>query len=272
MSEAKHFRMVPRQALPASLLLLLGACSHPDYTAVRDWAGTASRVADYRGVVLPAASPSPATALSGQAEAILAMQQVLTTYLFSIRTLAADGYLPFRENPFTAEAAQVMPANEPAGQAITTLGQQLEHATVMMHQAPAMRGDIRDANPHVQVLITGLSAAVGRMADAARAERSMVAASYARMQPHGRGRQDLADLAALRDRELAARAVGLANYQAALGLIAEGHAMLVARSGTITQEETIRRIADAEDQLRRAAALLPPVVVPLPAAARVRNG
>jgi hypothetical protein len=258
---------VPRNALLVSLLTVLGACSHPDYTAVRDWATTASRVADYRGLVQPAHVTPQTSVPTGQAQAVLDMQHVLATYLFSLRTLAADGVLPFRENPFVAEAARVAPVSQPAASAITTLGQQLEHATVMMHRAPEMRDDLKAADPHVQALTAALSAAVGPMADAARSERAAVAASYARMRPPGMGQRALADLAELRDRELAARAVGLANYQAVLGLIAEGHALLVARARHITQEESIRLIADAEDRLRRAAALLPPVVAPVRTAA-----
>lgn len=271
---------------PLLFALLGAACSAPDYTAVRDWARTASLAADHP--VMPAgwdgapmasaraagttgtAAAEPATSPFGpNTDGIIAMQQALAVYLAALSTLAADGILPYREDPFAGLAMRAAAVDEAGGQAVATLGAFLRKASRTNMQAPEMRDAVLEADPAVQALAAALSAAVAGSSSSEAADRAAAAAFYAELEGEARdraARQAVRDLAALRDREFAARAAARARYTAVLARIAEGHALLKARAPHISQEETIRQVRAAEDSLRRAAALLPQGAAGTPAA------
>ncbi len=230
----------------AALLLLLGACSVPDYTAVRDWARTAGIAADYPPAA-QAADPLPA--------GIRAMQAALSTYLAGLATIASDGVLPYREDPFAERLAPMAAAADAAGgQAVATLGPFLRSLTIGNARAPQTREVIGTADPTVQALIAALSGAVARTAPGGEAADAAPRAAPAR-DPAARAALD--ELAALRQLAVVARAAARERYRDVLAAIAEGHALLAEEAGRITQEETIRRVRAAEDALRRAAFLLP---------------
>lgn len=100
-----------RHLVPAAFLALV-ACDAPDYTPVRDWASTASFAVDDRRM---AGSPQSDAA-------ILAMQQAMSIYLLAIATLASDGVLPYRDDPFVELAATARAGSERGGQAVAALG------------------------------------------------------------------------------------------------------------------------------------------------------
>ncbi|MEI6158316.1 MAG: hypothetical protein WCP77_00670 [Roseococcus sp.] len=235
--------------LPATLLML-AACDAPDYSPVRDWASTASFAVDY---------PRIAGAPQGDA-AILAMQQAMSVYLLAIATLASDGVLPYREDPFTELATTVRPASERGSAAITALGTLLRRASRSADQAPDLRDNIVAADPHVQALVGSLALAVSAGAGADAAAREDAAAGYARLAAETRdpvARQLVRTRAAERDTELAARQAARLQYGYILTRIGEGHALLTARAATITKDEAVQRIRAAQDELRRNAATIP---------------
>jgi hypothetical protein len=277
----------PSRLAACALALLGGACGPPDYTAVRDWARTAGLAADYPPVSAPWAGvpvamapvspttgaevPNPATtAFGATSDGILAMQEALSVYLAALATLASDGVLPFRDDPFARLAPRAAAAGEAGGRAVAALGAFLRNASHTNMQAPEMRDAIVAADPTVQALVAALSAAVARSASGEAEHRAAAAAYYARLEREARdraARQATRDLAALRDREFATRAAAHAQYRTVLARLAEGHALLRARARHITQEETVRRVRAAEDSLRRAAALLPRGTIAAPAPA-----
>lgn len=269
-----------------ALALLGGACSAPDYSAVRDWARTASIVADYPSVSAPLAGAPASLAATTSADVlnaaaasrpaldgILAMQEALAVYLSALATLASDGVLPYRDDPFIPLVPRAAAADAGGGRAVAELGAFLRNASRTNMQAPEMRDAIVAADPTAQALVAALSSAVARVASGEAEDRAATAASYARLERETRdsaARQATRDLAALRDREFVHRAAARAQYGAVLTRIAEGHALLKTRARRITQEETVRQVRAAEDSLRRAAALLPreTIVEPTPAPRR----
>ena len=263
--------------------LLIAACA-PDYTHVRDWAGTASFAADYPAVALgrapepdPILRPAPAAlpANAGQnqpAEApnsagIVAMQEALATYLTSLSTLAADGVLPYPEDPFVELAARAGQASEPGGRAVAELGALLRRSTRINARAPQMRATIAAADEAVQTLVTALSDAIVQTEPMATQARLDLAATYAQMEREAREpgtRQSIRHWAALFDREFAAQAAVRMQYRLVLTRIAEGHTLLKARAGHMTQEETARLIRAQADRLQRASAMLPRAPLSMP--------
>jgi hypothetical protein len=252
-------------------LLLLG-CGAPDYSPVRDWAATATLAADYAPVAdgrsaVPAQSsvPSPVIAEDRRpspltADGILAMQEALVTYLAALGTVAADGVLPYPEDPFTTVAARAARASEASGLAIAELGVLLRHASRSNARAPQLRDTIRSADPHVQTLTSDLARATTSATPREEQERAAVAARYAELARAARdaaARRTLQDLAALLDREFGTRAAARLSYAEVVRQIGEGHALLTGRSRHLSQEETARQVRAAENRLRRAAALLP---------------
>lgn len=235
--------------LPAGLLALVG-CNAPDYTPVRDWAATASLAVDY-----------PRMAGAPQADAaILAMQQAMSVYLLAIATLASDGVLPYRDDPFLELAATTRPASERGSAAITALGTLLRRASRSNAQAPDLRDNIIAADPHVQALIAALGQALAAGAGTEAAARADAAADYARLAGETRdpvALQLLRDHAAARDAELAGRQATRLQYGIILARISEGHALLKAQAATITKDEAVQRIRAAQDDLRRNAGNLP---------------
>jgi hypothetical protein len=214
------------------LLALVGACSAPDYTPVRDWARSASIAADY-----PAAAPAD--------DGVAAMQEALVVWLSALGVMADDGVLPYPEDPFLALVPRAAAVDARGAEAMAALGRTLRHATRNNLQAPALRDMIRGGDPAVQVLVAALSDAVGR--------RAAVAEVVAPVAGGGGGAP-------------AAAATAAERYRALLAQVAAGHALMKDKAGEITGAETVQRIRAAEDQLRRAARALPlpsqPVAVP----------
>lgn len=140
-----------RRSLAALACGLLAACNAPDYSPVRDWARTASLVADH-----PAATVPPAT----QRDGILAMQEALATYLAALARMADDGVLAYPEDPFVQQAARAAAADREGGAAVAGLGAFLRRATRGNWQAPDLRDSIRTADPLVQALVAALGRAV----------------------------------------------------------------------------------------------------------------
>lgn len=140
-----------RRSLAALACGLLAACNAPDYTPVRDWARTASLVADH-----PAATVPPAA----QRDGILAMQEALATYLAALARMADDGVLPYPEDPFVQQAVRAAAADRDGAEAVAGLGAFLRRATRGNWQAPDLRDSIRTADPLVQALVAALGRAV----------------------------------------------------------------------------------------------------------------
>lgn len=236
-------------ALPVALLAL-SACDAPDYSPVRDWAATASFAVDDRRM---AGSP--------QADAgTLAMQQAMSVYLLAIATLASDGVLPYREDPFVELATAARARSERGGAAITALGTLLRRASRSAAQAPDLRDNIVAADPHVQALVQSLVAAVAAGAAPDVAARADAAAGYTRLAAETRdpvARRLVQERAAARDAEFAAREVARQRYIDNVIRIGEGHALLKARAATITKDEAVQRIRAAQDELRRNAESVP---------------
>jgi hypothetical protein len=250
------------------IMWLLAACGGtPDYSPVREWAGTASRTADYPALaatchVRPGAEAAQqATWLA----ATRAMQEALSLYLSGLGTMAADGVLAHREDPLVEAARQAAMLDEAGGRAVAELGAVLRRATRRNARAPALGDTIAEADPPLQALVAALSSGVRTIATAAAADRAAVAAALARDTAAARDpatRRLLLDMASLHDRDFAVRELARARYLAALAGIAEGHALLLARSGHLSQEATARAVRAAEDQLRRIAEQLPQLLGP----------
>ncbi len=274
---ASGWRASPGRALRRAAALLAGlgalglaACSAPDYTAVRDWAATASRGAEYPPIVTScfqredgSVTPSPQLG-----DATFAMQDALSTYLSAVGTLASDGVLTYDVDPFAELAGRVRAASEPGAVAVTALGGLLQRATRRNSQAPELGATLDEADDNVQALVAALRMAVREIGAGVAEERGAVAAAYQRFEQDTRdaaARRAFRDLGIMRDREYAAAAAARGSYDLLLARIAEGHALLKARSTRLSQEETARSVRAAEDALRRAAELLPRAVAPSPA-------
>lgn len=229
--------MRARLALLAALALL-GGCSAPDYTPVRDWARSAGIAASYpplaggAGALAPAATPAEAR------DGIAAMQEALVTWLAALARMADDGVLPYMESPFEEVAARATRADAAGGAAVTALGALLRRFTRENWQAPEMRDAIVAADPQVQALAAALFRMMARP-DAAPAPAT-----------------GPVSLATARD-----------LYVGVLRQVALGHSLLAAQAADITKDEVVRQIVGAEDDLRRAALALPRPVVALPAGA-----
>jgi hypothetical protein len=240
-----------RARLAAAAVLALGACNAPDYTPVRDWARSASIAADYPS----AAQGAPAPADDG----ILAMQEALVVWLSALGRMADDGVLPYPEDPFRDLAPRAAAADPRGGEAVAALGRTLRHATRNNLRAPALRDTIRGTDAQVQALVAALSAAVTH-AQAPEAEP----AAPPPVAPRGRaGRAAAPPPAAPPEPAVPPAATARARYVALLAQVAQGHALLKEKAGSITREETVGRIRAAEDQLRRAARTLPLPSIPL---------
>jgi hypothetical protein len=214
---------------------------------------------------------SATAALGATADGMVAMQEALATYLAALGTLASDGVLPYREDPFTQLAVRAAVADDAGGRAVAALGAFLRKASRANMQAPEMRDAVVEADPLVQALVAALSATLGRSSSGEAADRVATATFYAGLECAARdraARQAARDLVALRDREFASRALMRARYWAVLAEIGAGHALLKARARHISQEETIRQVRAAEDRLHRAAALLPQALLAPVAVAR----
>ncbi|MFZ4409648.1 MAG: hypothetical protein ACOYOH_20060 [Paracraurococcus sp.] len=239
--------------------LLLGACSPPDYTPVRDWAGGA---ADAAAWTRAAAGPGqPGAPESERRRAIAAQQAALEAWFTALSTIAADGLVRRMEDPLVAEAAAAAAFDPEAGEAVGALGALLVTASKANWRAPQTATAIRAADPVVATLLRRLSEAVAGLAAGDAARREAIEALYAPLEAGTRdpaARQAIREWRAQREAEVAAGAAARDAYRAVLARIAEGQAVLLERSGHLRQEETARQVRAAETALRRAAALLPP--------------
>lgn len=258
-------------------VLLVTGCSAPDYTPVREWAATASLVADYPAIAVGGVAepvrvvpPSPSfvpmgsdqnvTSAARAADGILAMQEALVTYLAALATLASDGVLPYRDDPFVQLAVRAAQTGETGCTTVTALGSLLRRSSISNARAPATRDTIVAADGFVQTLITAISDAIAATMPMEARARMDVAGYYSRVESQARepaARQAVRDSAVLYDREFAARAAARIQYGFVLTRIAEGHALLKARVRTMTQEDTARLIRGQVDRLQRASGLLP---------------
>jgi len=237
--------------------LLLGACSYPDYTAIRDWAGTAADAAAWRPA--PPREAPPATE-AVRRDAAAALQDALDAWFTALSTLAADGRLKQFEDPLAAQARRAATFDPEAGRAVAALGGLLVEGSKGSWRAPQTADAIKAADPAVQAALRALSDAVGGLAAQDAAEREAIAALYGPLEERARdpaARQAIRDLRALREADLAARVAGRQAYLAVLARLAEGQALLMERRSHLSQEETARQVRAAEATLRRAAALLP---------------
>jgi hypothetical protein len=139
-----------RRAAALALLALVAACSAPDYTPVRDWARTASLVADHPAGAVQA---PPAAAQDGRA----AMHEALATYLSALARMADDGVLPYLEDPFVEVAARARTADEAGGAAVAAIGQRLRLASRQNWQAPDLGYAIGAFDADVQALVGALA-------------------------------------------------------------------------------------------------------------------
>lgn len=241
--------MIGLRLLPAAFLAL-AACDAPDYTPVRDWAATASFAVDDRR-------------MAGNPEAdagILAMQQAMSTYLLAIATLATDGVLPYRDDPFVELAVAAHATSARGAAAVAALGTLLRRAARSVAQAPDLRDNIVAADPHVQALVQSLASAVAGGAGPDVAAQADAAEGYTRLAAETRdlvARRLVQERAVARDAEFAGREAARQRYIDNLIRIGEGHALLKARAATITKDEAVQRIRAAQDELRRNAEGVP---------------
>ncbi|WP_188968913.1 hypothetical protein [Neoroseomonas lacus] len=212
-----------RRHVAVLAVLLAAACNAPDYTAVRDWARTASLAADFPAGRLP--PPASADVREGG----LAMRDALATYLTSLARMADDGVLPYPENPFVELAPQAGRAGTGGEQPVAALGAFLRLATRQNWQAPRLREAITLNDPSVQALAHALTAALARNADPG---------------------------------EPPAIATARAQYAGIITRIGADHALLAAHADDITDEEVVELIRAAEDRMRRSVLALPRPAMP----------
>jgi len=171
------------------------------------------------------------------------MQEALVIYLSALSTLAADGVLPYREDPFAELAPQAAAVSQAGGSAVVALGALLRKATIDNAQAPPLRSMIEQADAGVQALLAALIAAVPEVNAGAAADRQAVATTYAALEREARdpaARQAVHDAGALRDREFAARVATRDTYLGPLAQVTAGHALLKERASHLSQEEAAR--------------------------------
>lgn len=244
---------LPRNCFALVALVLTAGCALPPNTALRDWARTASVLADHPAAIAPPpeAAPPPASrraprqppapedeAAPARRDGLAAQQEALAIYLYALGVLAEEEQpLTFREDAYAALAMRAAAADAAAARAVGEIGAILRaardanlppgaransagQATVV--EDLRLRGVIHAADAPVQTLVAALSAGIAATGG-------------------GEARQ-------VEDREA---------YLRVLAAIGEGHAMLKARARHITQEEVARELRAQEDRLRRAAIRLP---------------
>jgi hypothetical protein len=206
---------------------LLAACA-PDYSAVRDWSVQA------REAVLPPASLRPAIGLAvappppaevtaeGREGAVRALQEAAAAWLGALAYMADDGLPRGRTNPFGPLAARVMPLDAEGAAAVDALGETLAYGVRRNWRAPQLRVAVERGDAPFQ----GVIAALKRQTEALDGEAA----------GRGAARQD---------------ETGPAARRAALALVGEGHTMLEARRGRLSDGETARMLRLQESELRR---------------------
>lgn len=226
-----------RPAWVLAVLLLLAACALPRNTALSDWAQAASLAAE---------------AAEMQQDGPRAMQQALSIYLYALGIRGGPGDLTFRPAAFAAFAVRAAAADAAAGRAVADLGAALaaNDGPQPYFDVSRLAATLRGADAPVQVLVATLGRA------SAAPPRPVVPPDPAAADPAVR--RALQDQA-LAVREQAAAEAAVRDQQAeVLRRIGEGHAMIAAQAGIITQRGTERRIMAELDGLRRAVSLLPP--------------
>ena len=217
------------RVLGASLgLLLLAACA-PDYAALRDWSVQA------REALLPPASTRPAIGLAiappppakvtaeGREGAVRALQEAAAAWLGALAYIADDGLPRGRTNAFGPLTARVTPFDAEGAAAVDALGETLAYGVRRNWRAPQLRVAVERGDAPFQ----GVIAALRRQTEALDGEAA------------GRG-------ATAQDENGPA-----ARRRAALALVGEGHALLEARRGRLSDGETARMLRLQESELRR---------------------
>lgn len=227
-SERPHRQQRLGFALASLGLGLLAACA-PDYSAVRDWSVQA------RETLLPPASLRPAIGLAvappppaevtaeGREGAVRALQEAAAAWLGTLAYIADDGLPRGRSNPFRALSARVMPFDAEGAAAVDALGETLAYGVRRNWRAPQLRLAVERGGAPFQ----GVIAALRRQTEALEGE---AAATAAEESAH------------------AARRAALA-----LALVGEGHALLEARRGRLSDDETAPMLRLRESELRRLA-------------------
>jgi hypothetical protein len=195
------------------------------------------------------------------------MQAALATYLSALSTLAADGVLPYREDPFAELAPRAAGTSKDGADAVARLGALLRKATINNAQAPQLGATIEEADGSVQALVAALLAAMPKTDAGVAEDRRAMAAMYNALEREARDpatAQAIRDAAVLRDRELAARASARGTYSRILEEVSAGHALLKERASHLSQEETARQVRAARDRLLGTSAPLPALLVVAP--------
>ena len=196
---------------PYSIALADTACTWPDYTSVRDWAGNATLVVGYPPATEPCQPPPGYVA--GAATAVPAEQR-------RARHAGGAGGLPLGSVHPRGGRRPTLPrgsfrragpaggASQTGAHAVAALGTLLRKATIDNARAPQLGGTISQADGSVQALVAALIAALSETDGGMAAERQAVAATYAALERKAHdpvARQVIRDAAALRDREFVAR-------------------------------------------------------------------
>lgn len=254
------------------MVVVLAGCALPENTAVRDWARSASLVADYPLMMsVDTSGPGSMTARGGPArgDGVRATQEALAIYLYAVGVLAEEGVLTFREDSYAPLAARAMALGPLVAAAVSSIGALLSAARSdnprpgeraytagqdEVHEDQRLRHTIRQADASVQILVAALSDAV--------ATPSAVApeASRAAVDRPGGGSvagQSAREAQALSERVRDVLEAGRAEYVRILAQIGQGHALLKARARHITQEETARLLRTETIMLRHAMTMRP---------------
>lgn len=206
---------------------LLAACA-PDYSAVREWSVQA------RETLLPPASLRPAIGLAiappppaevtaeGREGAVRALQEAAAAWLGALAYIADDGLPRGRTNPFGPLAARVMPFDAEGAAAVDALGETLADGVRRNWRAPQLRVAVERGDAPFQAVI----AALRRQTEVLDGEAA------------GQG-------ATVQDDH------GPVARRAAMALVGEGHALLEARRGRLSDGETARMLRLQESELRR---------------------
>ena len=188
--EARGYRPVGRD-----FPVFLHPETHEEYALARTERKTAP---GYRGFVVHAAPD-------------VTLEQFSTAALLMIFVYGGYDVVP-------VPAGEV--ADTPAGaRAVAALGALLRRTTIRNAQAPQLGATIAEADQNVQALIAALGASLPEEEPGSRRERASIAAAYAALEAETKdpaARRAMRDLAALQDRELAARAASLTLYRQVL--------------------------------------------------------
>lgn len=109
---------MPRNTPALAVILLLAGCALPPNTALRDWARTASVLADHPAVTAQR-DADPDTRLDG----LLAQQEALAVYLYALGVLAVEETpLTFRDDAYAPLVSRAGAADPAADRAVAEIG------------------------------------------------------------------------------------------------------------------------------------------------------